>query len=312
MNLLIFNRYAQECKLRLQPEFPHLTIHATSRADEIGGFIGEAEILLISRISDDMVEKAKKLQWIHSIISGVDYISNLPSLGKNVLITSTRGIHGPQMSELAFLLMLSLAREFPENVKNQERRIWKAWPSSLLFRKCVGILGAGVIGQEIARKCKAFGMTVYGITRIKRDIDAVDFSFGPEGLPEVLEKVDYFINVLPSTPQTRQMIGNREFEKMKPTAYFINIGRGDTVDEAALLNVLADRRIAGAALDVFRNEPLPADHPFWGMDNVIITPHMGGISDIYVEQALPLFEENLSRFLRGERRSLINLVELPG
>ena len=170
-------------------------------------------------------------------------------------------------------------------------------------------MGVGVIGKEIARKCKAFWMTVYGITGTKRDIEFVDYSYGPEGLMDVLKEVDYFINVVPSTPATKGMIGNSELSAMKSTAFFINIGRGATVDEEALIKVLKDNKIAGAGLDVFETEPLPRESPLWGMENVIITPHIGGMSDIYTEQALPVFEENLKRFLNGERKDLINLIE---
>jgi phosphoglycerate dehydrogenase-like enzyme len=170
-------------------------------------------------------------------------------------------------------------------------------------------LGLGVIGQEIARKCKAFGMTVYGIDLLKIEIDSVDYAYGPQALIEVLREVDYFINVVPSTAENQNMIGAREFAAMKPTAFFVNVGRGETVDEGALIQALKAEKIAGAALDVFHQEPLPEDHPLWGLPNVIITPHVAGKSDIYSDQVLPIFEENLQRYLQGERRDLINFIE---
>ncbi len=309
MQLLILNKDAEYIMKALEPKFPEVSIHAVAEEGEVGDIIERTDILLTIRISDELIKKASKLQWIQCMITGVDYIVNLPSLRKDVILTSARGIHGPQMSELAFLLMLALNRNFPENIRNQDQRIWKRWPGRLLYQKKVGILGVGVIGQEIARKCKAFGMMVYGITSVKREIDSVDYSYGPEGLLQVIREVDYFINVVPSTPQTEKMVGAKELSAMKPTAFFINIGRGETVDEEALLSVLKAEKIAGAALDVFCTEPLPKDHPLWGMKNVILTPHVGGMSDIYAEQVLPIFEENLRRFLQGERRNLINYIE---
>ena len=309
MQLLILYVGAEDIKKSLEPNFPEVFIHAVAKEKEVGDFIEKTDILLTIRISDELIKKASKLQWIQCMITGVDYIVNLPSLRKDVILTSTRGIHGPQMSELAFLLMLALNRNFPENIRNQDQSVWKRWPGRLLYQKKVGILGVGVIGQEIARKCKAFGMTVYGITSVKRKIDSVDYSYGPEGLLQVIREVDYFINVVPSTPQTEKMVGAKELSAMKPTAFFINIGRGETVDEEALVSVLKAEKIAGAALDVFCTEPLPKDHPLWGMNNVILTPHVGGLSDIYAEQVLPIFEENLRRFLQGERRNLINYIE---
>jgi phosphoglycerate dehydrogenase-like enzyme len=309
MHLLILNQSAEDYKKALAPKFPQLSIHAVAKEEEIGDFIEKMDILLTIRISDHLIKKASKLKWIQALTTGVDYIINLPSLKKEVLITSARGIHGPQMSEMAFLLMLALNRNFPQIIRNQDQRVWERWPGKLLYQKKVGILGIGVIGEEIARKCKAFGMTVFGIDIIKRRVDAVDHFYGPEDLLHVIQEVDYFIIVAPNTPQTQKLVGVKVFSSMKPTAFLISIGRGEIVDEEALIHALKTGQIAGAALDTFWTEPLPKDHPLWEMKNVIITPHVGGQSDIYVEQVLPIFEENLRRFLQGERRNLINLVE---
>jgi phosphoglycerate dehydrogenase-like enzyme len=309
MQLLILNPSAEDYKKVLESKFPELSIHAAAREEEIGDLIEKMDILFAIRISDHLIKKASNLEWIQVMITGVDYIVNLPSLRKEVLITSARGIHGPQMSEMAFLLMLALNRNFPQIVRNQGQRNWERWPGKLLYKKKVGILGVGVIGKEIARKCKAFGMTVLGIDIVKTKVDAVDYFYGPEELFRVIREVDYFIIVAPNTPQTQKLVGANVFSSMKPTAFLISIGRGEIVDEEALIDALKTGQIAGAALDTFWKEPLPKDHPLWEMKNVIITPHVGGLSDIYVEQVLPIFEENLRRFLQGERRNLINLVE---
>lgn len=308
MNLLILEQLAEEYKKVLQPKFPEVFIHAAKKEEEIGDFIEKTDVLLTFRISDEMIQKVSRLQWIQSLATGVDYIVHLPSLRKEVLVTSTRGIHGPQMSEMAFLLMFSLNRNFPQMVRNQDQGIWERWPAKLLYKKKVGILGMGVIGEEIAKKSKAFGMLVYGIDIIRRKIEAVDYFYGPEDIIKVAETVDYLIIVAPYTPQTYQIVNESVFSAMKPTAFLINIGRGELVHEDALIKALNSEKIAGAALDAFNQEPLPPNHPFWKMKNVIITPHVGGASDIYVEQALTIFEENLRRFLRGERKNLINLV----
>ena len=309
MNLLILDPLADEYRKILEPKFPKVNIHTAKEEEDIGDFIEKMNILLAFRISDELIKKASSLQWIQSMATGVDYIINLPSLRKEILVTSTRGIHGPQMSEMAFLLMLSLNRNFPQIVRNQDQGIWERWPSKLLYQKKVGILGLGVIGEEIAKKAKAFGMTVYGIDIVKREIGAVDYFYGPEDLIKVTQEVDYIIIVAPKTPQTEKMIGAKVLSSMKPNSFLINLGRGEIVDEDALIQALNSRKIAGAALDTFCTEPLPKDHPFWKMKNVIVTPHVGGMSDIYVEQVLLIFEENLRRFLKGARRNLINLVE---
>jgi len=308
MNLVILVDSAEAFKQALQPKFPEVAMHAVATEEKLAGFVEEMDILLAFRISDNMVRRASRLKWVQSLATGVDYIINNPSLPKEVLVTSTRGIHGPQVSEMAFLLMLSLNRDFPRMVRNQDGSTWERWPGKLLHLKKVGILGLGVIGEEIARKCKAFGMTVYGIDIIEKQRESIDHFFRPEEILKVAAEVDYLITVAPSTPQTYHIIDKSVLSCMKPSSFLINIGRGELVDDDALIEALNSGAIAGAALDTFTREPLPADHAFWKTKNLIITPHVGGASDTYAEQALPIFEENLKRFLKGERKDLINLV----
>ncbi len=309
MNLLIIDDRVAYIKKQIASKFPELIIHGANDEGEAGDFAEKADILLAIKVSDEMLRRAKKLKWIQSMITGVDFFLNLPSLRKDILLTSSRGIHGPQMSELTLLFMLALNRRFQDNVRNQDRKIWERWPGMLLWQKKVAILGIGVIGQAIAEKCKAFGMTVYGIDRVRREVRAVDHFLGPEELDRVLGEVDYFVNIVPFTPETKRMVGAKQFSAMKPTAFYISMGRGDTVDEDALIEALKSGEIAGAAMDVFSAEPLPKESPLWDMKNVIMTPHIGGLSDVYIDQMLPIFEENLRRFLQGERRNLVNLIE---
>jgi phosphoglycerate dehydrogenase-like enzyme len=309
MYLLILDFSAEDYKKALQPKFPDLSIFTSTSEDEIGDVIEKAEVLFATRVSDSLIRKASNLKWIQAKTAGVDALVNLPSLRKDVLLTSMRGIHGPQMSEMAILLMLALNRDLPRVIRNQDQGIWERWPGRLLSQKNVGILGVGAIGEAIAQKCKAFGMRVYGIDILKRKIKAIDSFHGPEELLQILPEIDYLIIVAPLTPQTHRLIGIEALSVMKSSAFLINIGRGEIVDEEALIDALKRGKIAGAALDAFSTEPLPKGHPFWTMENVIVTPHVGGLSDIYVEQALPIFEENLQRFLRGERETLINRVD---
>ena len=309
MNLLVLNPLAEDYKRALGQKFQELVVHPAKNEDEIGDFIEQMDILLTVRISDELLKKASKLQWIHTITTGVDYLINLPSLRKEVLISCSRGVHVPQMSEMALLFMLALNRNLPQFIRNQDKRVWERWPTRLLFRKKVGILGVGAIGEEIARKCRVFGMTVYGIDVVKRRVDAVDYFYGPEDLLRVVGEVDYFIIVVPNIPQTRKMVGAEVLSSMKPSAFLINIGRGEVVDEEALIRHLESGSIAGAALDAFWTEPLPENHPFWTMKNVVLTPHVGGMSEFCVDQVLAIFEENLRRYLKGERRNLINFIE---
>ena len=309
MNVLVLDKLAAGYKKALNERFPELVVHAAAKEEDVGEFIGRADILLCARISDALMQKAVNLKWIQAVTTGTDYLTRLPSLKKDVLITTTRGIHGPQMSEMAFLLMLALNRNLPQVVKNQEKAHWENWPSKLIWKKKVGIFGVGVIGEELARKCKAFAMEVFGVDVVKRQLECIDRWYGPEDIIEVARQVDFLILVAPNTPQTEKIVGAKVLSSMKPTAYLINIGRGELVDEPALIDALNTGTIAGAALDVYWQEPLPKEHPLWRAKNLIAMPHMGGPSDVYVEQAMAVMEENFRRYLKGERKNLINVVE---
>jgi phosphoglycerate dehydrogenase-like enzyme len=210
---------------------------------------------------------------------------------------------------MAFLFMLALNRNLPQVIRNQDKGVWERWPGKLLWKKKVGILGVGVIGEEIARKCKAFGMEVLGVDIIRRKLDCVDAFYGPEDMVKVAKEIDYLVIVAPNTPETEKIVDSKVLSAMKPTAFLLNLGRGELVDEEALIRVLKSGKIAGAGLDTYWQEPLPKEHPFWGMKNVIVSPHMAGMSDIYVEQALTIFEENLRRFINGEKQNLLNIIK---
>jgi D-2-hydroxyacid dehydrogenase (NADP+) len=309
MNVLVLDKLAEGYKKALNERFPELVIHAAAKEEDVGEFIGRADVLLCARISDALMQKAVNLKWIQAVTTGTDYLTRLPSLKKDVLITTTRGIHGPQMSEMAFLLMLALNRNLPLVVKNQEKAHWENWPSKLIWKKKVGIFGVGVIGEELARKCKAFAMEVLGVDVVKRQLECIDRWYGPEDIIEIAGQVDFLILVAPNTPQTEKIVGAKVLSAMKPTAYLINIGRGELVDEPALIDALDTGKIAGAGLDVYWQEPLPKENPLWKAKNLIAMPHMGGPSDVYVEQAMAVMEENFRRYLKGERKNLINVVE---
>lgn len=312
MNVLIFSsdQNVEEYKSYLTADFPDVSFHATRNESEAMDCVENADVLVALRFSNELLVRAKKLKWIQSIIAGTDYIENLPGFAarKDIILTSSRGIHGPQVSELVILFMIALNRRFPQFIRNQDSRKWERWPTTLMYRKKVAILGMGTIGQSLARKCKAFDMTVYGIGPNPKQLDFVDDFFLTSEINRVAARVDYFVSTAPGTPQNREALNAGFFEAMKTTAFFINVGRGEVVDETAMVEALRSRSIAGAGLDCFQQEPLPPDHPLWGLDNVILTPHVGGMCDIYIQQAVGIFHENLKRYLAGEREHLMNLV----
>jgi phosphoglycerate dehydrogenase-like enzyme len=312
MNILIVgSEFSGEAfKELLQTDYPALNYKVAAEEKDIGDFIDRTDILVALRISDELLSRATRLQWIHCTITGTDNFERLPSFQsrKELLLTSSRGIHGPQMSEMAVMFMIAMNRRLPELIRNQQRKVWERWPSPVLLGKTVGIFGVGSIGRAIAEKCKAFGMTVYGIDPYPSETEFVDRFFSPRELGETVSRLDYFISVAPLTDATKGAIDKGVLSKMKPTACFINMGRGDVVDEAALIDHLRENKIAGAALDTFRTEPLPKDSPLWEMENVMVTPHIGGKSDIYGQQAASVFRHNLKLFLGNEHANMMNRV----
>jgi phosphoglycerate dehydrogenase-like enzyme len=312
MNVLILSHLfdPREFEGYLKADFPELTFRSATDENDAGDFLEEADILIGLHFPDSVLRRAHHLKWIQAMIAGTDHIENLPSFQRrrDIVLTSAAGIHGPQMSELAIMLMIALNRKFPQVVRNQDRRVWESWPAPLLQGKKVGILGVGTIGRAIAQKCKAFEMIVLGVGPHPREVEEVDRFHHLDDLHAVMAEVDYMVSVAPSKPDNQNIFNAQAFSKMKPTAFFINLGRGEQVDEDDLVAALQNRRIAGAALDTFRREPLPPEHPFWRLDNLILTPHVGGRSDIYVQQAVAIIRENLKRFVGSEKENLLNIV----
>jgi len=295
----------------IREKFPGSTVNVVDHHSKVGPYLGSAEVVLTFdiMIADHVLSDAQNLKWIHALSTGTDSIEGLPSLRPEVILTSTRGIHGAPMSEAALMAMLALSRDLPRSVRNQDRRSWTRHLPRLLEGKTVGIFGVGVIGAALAPRCKALGMTVVGVDPIKRDVAGVDRMHGWDEVPRIIGDLDYVVLFIPSSATTQGIVNAELLLAMKPTAYLISLGRGEVIDEPALVGVLQQGRIAGAALDVFRKEPLPDDHPLWSMENVIITPHLGGLSDEYPKRAFPILDENIRRFLAGDIRNMINLIQ---
>jgi phosphoglycerate dehydrogenase-like enzyme len=296
---------------RLRAKFPGLVINIADHHSKAGPFAAAADILLTfaPMMSDEVLRHAVNLKWVQALGTGVDNLIDLPSLRKNVLVTNMHGIHGPPLSEAALAAMLALARDVPRAVRSQDLHQWVRWPARLLHGKTVGIFGVGVIAGELAPKCKAFGMKVVGISSAQRQVEGFDHMYARDDLITAVKELDFFVLLTPLTAATRGIVDARVLAAMKPGSYLINIARGGVVDETALANALQQGKIAGAALDVFVQEPLPPDHPFWSMKNVIITTHQGGFCDVYPDLAWPIIEANMQCFLSGDTKNMINMVE---
>jgi phosphoglycerate dehydrogenase-like enzyme len=213
------------------------------------------------------------------------------------------------MAEAALSAMLALSRDLPRLVLNQQKRRWERWPARLLEGKTMGILGVGAIAEVLAPRCRMMGMRVIGITSSPRDIAGFDRMVARDDLAEAVRELDYFVLLTPYSKDTHHIVDARVLAAMKSDAYLVNLARGGVVDEDALLQVLRFGGIAGAALDVFSQEPLPEDHPFWSLPNVLITPHVGGFNDGYARQAIPVVLENIRRFAAGDTANMLNLVQ---
>jgi phosphoglycerate dehydrogenase-like enzyme len=259
-------------------------------------------------MKDAVLHDAPRLKWVQALGTGVDGIIDQPSLGEDVVITNIRGIHGATVSEAAIMGMLALSRDLPRSLRHQHGRQWVRWPAKLIDRKTVGIFGIGAIAEALAPRCKALGMTAVGFSSTPRTVAGFDRMYLRGELIARAGELDYLILLVPYADDTRHVIDARVFAAMKPTSYLINLARGGVVDEDALLDALETGRIAGAALDVFQHEPLPPDHPFWGMTNVIMTTHQGGFCDVYAERAMPAIAHNMACFLRGEYGGMVNVV----
>ena len=296
--------------------FPNQTFHLVAKADDVDPYLADAEVLVthgpyMGQRADHMFANMPKLRWIQGIGVGVDNIVDRPTLNKRVRVTNIQGVHGPQMAEMALLDMLALSRQFPRTVHNKQAHKWERWSAKLINGKTLGILGVGSIAAAIAPRCKAMGMTVLGISGTVRDIPGFDQVHPIADLLSVVPLLDHFLVLTPYTPQTRHLVNAEVFAAMKPTAYFLNLARGGVVDETALLQVLRDKAIAGAALDVFETEPLPPGHPFWDQDNLIITCHQGSVHEDSALQNLPTLTANLGAYLANDHAAMRNII-IPG
>jgi phosphoglycerate dehydrogenase-like enzyme len=301
---------ASTFEARIRAEIPDVQLFATNDRAEAMRHLADAEALIAHhfQFDEDMLSRAPRLRWIQSLTTGTDAILKLNRLRDDVTVTSTRGMHGPQMSELVFLLMLALLRNFPKIQRNQAAAIWERWPQPLLWGKTVVIVGVGAIAEALATRCKAFGMDVYGVSTAARVPVGFDGVFQRAQLRHAASLADFLVLVVPHSPQTENLVDAAVLASMKATAYLVNVARGGVLDEDALLAALREKRLAGAGLDVFREQPLPPEHPLWHAERVIITPLIGGMSNIYLDQAYPIVRDNLRHFLAGRPESMSNIV----
>lgn len=252
--------------------------------------------------------KAARLRWIQSASDGVDWLLFPDLVESDVVVTNARGVFDQAIAEYVVGLMLAFAKGLVGVIDGQRNGEWRHRQTEVLAGKRLLVAGVGPIGRAIGRAGRDLRMEVRGVGRSARAGDDVfEAIAGTDALTDAVGWADYVVNALPATPATRHLFDAAAFGSMRRSARFINVGRGATVDEAALIEVLRDGRIYGAALDVFEREPLPPDSPFWELANTIVSPHMSGDFEGWLEAVVRLFIDNLVRFVAGE--PLMNVVD---
>ena len=275
-----------------------IAVETVSRKDRPSADqLANAEVLMTFAAPQGVLPLMKKLRWVQAMSAGVDNWFALPDLPKDLTLTCARGTHTESMPENIMAGLFYVAKPYPIAVANQKQSKWVNTTPQPLTGKTLGILGLGAIGGEVARMAKAFRMRVIGTKRRPAAMNNVDEIFPPEQTKDVLGQSDFVLLLLPATPATDNFMNAERLGWMKPTAWLLNFGRGSAVKDADLIAAAKAKTIAGAVLDVFRQEPLPATDPLWTAENIIVLPHIGGPHPERDRFVARLFVENLGLFL---------------
>ncbi|WP_053960741.1 D-2-hydroxyacid dehydrogenase [Sulfobacillus thermosulfidooxidans] len=265
--------------------------------DEFREVVPSAEIIFGWKIPPHLFRKAHQLRWIQSMGAGVDDLVSNPYLPSTVIITRIVDQFGPPIAEFVFAELLAHVRKLDRLRQQQQDHLWEPFAVGTLRNQRIGIAGLGSIGQELVRKARAFDMVVYGLSSVPKP-EMVDKAFSSAEWIPFVESLDYLVITLPVTEKTRGIVGEQVLRAMKPEALIINVGRGEVIDQKALVDALTTGQIAGAVLDVFETEPLPSGHILWDLPGVRISPHIAGPSvDEYVAQ---YFVTNVQRYINHE------------
>jgi phosphoglycerate dehydrogenase-like enzyme len=301
---------------RLRKDFAQIEIVHLDSYDGVEEQLKDAEIAIAWSLRPEQFAVARKLCWIHSPAAAVHQLIFPELVESDVILTNAREVHGPVVAEHVMGLMFALAKCIPAAVKLQQRHVWGQqllWESSPRPRELagavLGLVGLGSIGVAVARHAHELGMAVIATREHpeKKAPEYVEKVFATADLDKLLAESDWVLLAAPVTAETRGLMDENRLSRMKPDAYLINVGRGSLVDEKALTSALREKRIAGAALDVFEKEPLPSDSPLWDLENVLITPHSAGLTDKLWERHYKQVTENLRRYLSGQ--PLLSVVD---
>jgi len=308
LNILVTNSLADRHTKAIKIVVPNSTI-TSCHLDEVAEYITNTDILLTWGTMNlrPLYPTALDLKWVHALSAGVEDLIFPEIIFANTLLTNSKGIHGIPISEHVFAMILAFTRGLNVFIRQQPQKEWKRTPVIEIYDKTIGIVGLGSIGREIAKKAKGMGMHVVASKQTMTTELFIDKLYTPDQLHELLAISDFVVIALPLVAETKELFTIKEFNAMKPSAYFINIARGGVVKQEDLVTALEQGLIKGAGLDVFDQEPLSATSPLWGMQNVIITPHLAALSPNYLDRAIKLFADNLSRFVQN--KEMLNVID---
>lgn len=301
---------------RLRSDFPQLNITQITSGERLSQELSDAIVLFGGSFKPEDLRQARKLRWIHSPAAAIHDLLIPELVNSEIILTNARDVHGVVVAEQVMAMMFALARRIPESVRFQVNRTWGQAILSDEHRiprelggATLGLVGLGSIGRNVASRASAMGMKVIAVREHadRPKPEHIDEVFPTSQLDRLLSRSDYVVLSPPVTPATRGLVGRPQLAAMKKHGYLINVGRGPLVDEPALIEALRSRQIAGAALDVFDQEPLPPESPLWDLENLLITPHTGGMTDKMWERHYAVFADNLRRFLAGQ--PLLALVD---
>ena len=262
--------------------------------------LGRAEALLAWRPPTRLAERAPRLRWVQSLSGGVEQWLASADLPSGVVLTCARGTHRLSMPENILGALFLVTKQYAGIVLDQRERRWRRRVNDTLAGKTLGILGLGAIGTDVARRAAQLDMRVIGTRRDPRPMPHVERVWGSDGTPRVLAESDFVLLLLPSTAETRGIVNAKTLALMKPSAWLLNFARGDLVVDGDLVQAVTTHRIAGAVLDVFTKEPLPADSLFWTTEGIVVLPHVGGLHPRRDDLVAELWVDNLRRFGAGQ------------
>lgn len=308
LNIVVVNRLSQRHIDWVHNILPDATV-TTCEESELGQHLPTADILIAWGFIniDEHLPNAPRLRWIHALSAGVEKILSPMVAEAPIQLTNVRGIHGIPMSEHVFGMMLAFSRSIAGFARQQQDAVWKRLSLTELYNKTLCIVGLGSIGREIAKRAKAFNMRIVATKQTMTQELFVDELCPPSELDRLLDEADYVVLTVPETPDTVGLFSYERICRMKESAVLINVARGTVVSAEGLAQALTEKKIAGAALDVFESEPLSESSPLWKMDNVLITPHCAAVSPLYLDRAMQCFCENLTLYMNN--KTMINLID---